>query len=403
MMLFRGLRRALSSSTSPSSFISPYFGLSESAASVYAAAETFAAKEIAPHAGAWDERQEFPEAALRKAAEAGYAAMWVTPEYGGLGLSRSDSVPALEALAYACPSTAAYLSIHGMVAAMIDANGTAEQKQRYLPSLATMEKFASYCLTEPSAGSDAASLTTRAVKDASGGGYTLSGQKAFISGGGRSDVYVVMARTGGPGPSGVSAFLVDGDSPGLSFGANEKKMGWKCQPTRAVFFDAVRLPSSALLGGEGGGFKMAMTALDGGRLSIGACSLGAASACLDLAVRHTSERKQFGAPLVANQALQFMLADMAAALFSARLTLRSAAGAYDAAHPDTRALCALAKALATEKGLWVVDSALQLHGGYGYLSSTGVEKYLRDCRVHTILEGTSQVMRILIARALGGK
>ena len=374
--------------SAPSSvpFLSPLFGLTDTAASIYTAAEAFAAAEIAPHAAAWDEHSTFPEATLRKAAEAGFAAMWVSPEHGGLGLPRSDSLPALEALAAACPSTAAYLSIHGMVAAMIDAHGSPQQRAQYLPRLASMELFASYCLTEPGAGSDAAALTTRAVLEPAGGPaggpcYVLSGQKAFISGAGASGVYLVMARTGGAGPSGISAFLVDGSTPGLSFGANEKKMGWKCQPTRAVFFDAVRVPASAMLGAPGVGFKMAMGALDGGRLSIGSASLGAAAACLDLARAHVAQRCQFGAPLASNQAIQFMLAEMGMELFSARTTLRTASSAYDAGHPDTRALCAMGKALATEKGLWVVDQALQLHGGYGYLSSTGVEKYLRDCRV----------------------
>ena len=379
--------RSLSASTGPTSpFLSPLFGLSESAAAVFSAAEAFAAAEIAPHAARWDAESHFPEEALRRAAAAGFATMWVSPDFGGGGMSRADSLPALEALAAACPSTAAFLSIHGMVAAMIDGAGSAEQKARYLPRLASMDLIASYCLTEPGAGSDAAALTTRAVLEPHGsaaGGpcYTLTGQKAFISGAGASGLYVVMARTGGAGPGGVSALLVDKDTPGLSFGANEVKMGWKCQPTRQVYFDGVRLPPSALLGREGGGFRMAMGALDGGRLSIGACSLGGADACLARALAHAATRQQFGRPLADNQAVAFALADMGMALFSARLALRAAAGAYDAGHPDARALCALAKAQATEKSLEVIDQALQLHGGYGYLSSTGVEKYLRDCRV----------------------
>ena len=381
--------------------MSPLFGLTENQTLIYEAAKSFADAEVAPFAQQWDETSFFPEDALRRAASNGYAAMWVGEEFGGLGLSRSDSNPALEAIARACPSTSSYLSIHGMVAAMIDKFGTHEQRARLLPDLCTMKHFASYCLTEPGAGSDAASLTTRAVKDKVTGGYVLNGQKAFISGGGRSDVYLVMARTGGAGPSGVSAFVVEKGVPGLHFGANEKKMGWKNQPTRAVFFDNVALPPSSLLGGvEGSGFKMAMAGLDGGRLSIASCSLGGATACFEAAASYAHTRKQFGAPIFSNQAIAFLLADMSTKLFTARGVVRGASASYDARHPDSRQLCAMAKALATEDSLWVIDRALQIHGGYGYLSSTNIERYLRDCRVHTILEGTSEIMRVILSRKI---
>jgi alkylation response protein AidB-like acyl-CoA dehydrogenase len=325
--------------------------------------------------------------------------MWASEEHGGSALSRVDSLVVLEGLARACPSFAAYLSIHGMVAKMIDTYGSSEQRARFGPSLASAAAFASYCLTEPGAGSDAASLTTKATRDA-GSGWRLDGQKAFISGGGRSDVYLVMARTGGAGASGVSAFLVDGKAAGLSFGANEKKLGWKCQPTAAVYFDGV---AAELLGAENAGFAMAMKALDGGRCSIAACSVGAAAAALDLARAHVTTRVQFGAPLAANQAVAFAIADMAGDVFAARAAVRAAGAALDAGLPSSRALCALAKAQATERGLAVVDAALQLHGGYGYLTVTGVEKLLRDARVHTILEGTSQIMRLVVSRAVLAK
>jgi len=381
--------------------MSPHFGLPENASLIYDAACSFSDAEIAPHAPLWDETSYFPEEALRKAASNGYAAMWVSEEYGGLGLSRSESNPALEAIAKACPSTAAYLSIHGMVAAMIDKFGTNEQRKRLLPDLCSMKHFASYCLTEPGAGSDAASLTTKAVRDKLTGGFVLNGQKAFISGGGRSDVYLVMARTGGAGAGGISAFVVEKGTPGLHFGANEKKMGWKNQPTRAVFFDNVVLPPSSLLGGvEGAGFKMAMAGLDGGRLSIASCSLGGATACFEAAIAYAHTRKQFGSELFNNQAVAFLLADMATKLFAARGLVRGASASYDSTHPDTRQLCAMAKAKASEDCLWVIDRALQIHGGYGYLASTNVERYLRDCRVHTILEGTSEIMRVVISRSL---
>jgi alkylation response protein AidB-like acyl-CoA dehydrogenase len=379
-------------------FLDPTAGLSADQAALYDAAHAFAQREVAPRAAAWDEASTFPEEALRAAAALGFASMWAAEEHGGSALSRADSLPVLEALARACPSFAAYLSIHGMVAKMIDAHGTPAQRARWGGALATASAFGSYCLTEPGAGSDAAALTTRAARDAGApGGWALSGQKAFISGGGRSDVYVVMARSGGAGAGGVSAFLVERGARGLSYGANEKKMGWKCQPTAAVYFDGT---PAELLGVEGGGFKMAMAALDGGRLSIGACSVGAAAAALDAARAHVLTRSQFGAPLAAQQAVAFEVADMAAGVWAARAAVRAAGAALDAGAPGARAQCALAKAAATERALAVVDAALQLHGGYGYLQATGIEKLLRDVRVHTILEGASGIMRVVLARAV---
>jgi len=380
------------------SFLEPTWGLTAEQASLYETAAAFAAREVAPHAAAWDEHSTFPEAALRAAGALGFASMWAAEAHGGSALSRADSLPVLEALARACPSFAAYLSIHGMVAAMVDAHGSPAQRARWGPPLASAAAFASYALTEPGAGSDAAALATRATRDAAApGGWRLDGQKAFISGGGRSDVYVVMARSGGAGAGGVSAFLVERGARGLSYGANERKMGWKCQPTAAVFFDGA---PAELLGAEGAGFRMAMGALDGGRCSIGACSVGAAAAALDAARAHVATRAQFGAPLAANQAVAFAVADMGARVWAGRAAVRAAGAALDARAPGARALCALAKAAATEGGLAVVDAALQLHGGYGYLAATGVEKLLRDVRVHTILEGTSQIMRVVLARAV---
>jgi alkylation response protein AidB-like acyl-CoA dehydrogenase len=389
-------RRFLSATSAPADFLHPTFGLSPTARDIYEAARAFSAAEVAPHAARWDAESVFPEAALRRAAACGFAAMWVREAHGGMGLPRADSLPALEAISEACPSTAAYLSIHGMVCAMIDRFGSEAQRTRLLPALVSMERFASYCLTEPGAGSDAASLATRAAP-AGGGRFSLTGQKAFISGGGRSDVYVVMARSGGAGPGGVSAFVVEAGAPGLTFGANEKKLGWRNQPTAQVFFDGT---PAELLGAEGAGFKMAMAALDGGRLSIASCSLGAATHCFGAAREHVKTRTQFGAPLAANQALAFRVADMGATLFASRAAVRGAARWLDEGHPAARALCAQAKAQATEGCLRVIDDALGLHGGYGYLCATNVERYLRDARVHTILEGTSDIMRVICARAL---
>ena len=374
------------------------FELSEEQRAFGEMAATFAAEKMAPYAAEWDRDGVFPVETLREAAALGLGAMFVSEAHGGTGLGRLDGAIVFEALARACPSTAAYISIHNMVAALIDRFGNDEQRAAHIPGLATMERLAAYCLTEPGAGSDAASLTTRAVRD--GDDYVLHGAKAFISGGGRADLYLVMARTGEPGAGGISAFLVEAGTAGLSFGAQEEKMGWHSQPTAAVMFDGCRVPGSHRLGAEGEGFRIAMVGLDGGRLNIGACSLGAAAEALALATRHARERRQFGKPLDAFQATQFKLADMATHLEAARLLLHKAAMAVDAGTPDATALAAMAKRLATDTGFEVVNTALQIHGGYGYLRDYPLERLLRDLRVHQILEGTNEIMRVIISRHL---
>jgi len=361
-------------------------------------ARDFAANELAPHAAHWDAGEIFPEETLRQAAGLGMAAICVSEENGGAGLGRAEAALLFEALAAGCTSTAAYLSIHNMVAWMIDRFGDPPQRERFLPALVTMRHFASYCLTEPGAGSDAASLRTTAR--AHGDGYVLDGSKAFISGGGRSDLYLVMARTGGPGPRGISAFLVESDRPGISFGANEKKLGWHSQPTAMVHLDDCRVPRANRLGAEGTGFKIAMAGLDGGRVNIAACSLGAAAACLDASLAHVKDRRQFDQPLADFQSVQFTLADMATELEAARLLVYSAAHKLDAGAADATMAAAMAKRFATDIGFAVVDRALQLLGGYGYLEDHGVERYFRDSRVHRILEGTNEIMRLVIARRL---
>ncbi|MEQ8356801.1 MAG: acyl-CoA dehydrogenase family protein [Kiloniellaceae bacterium] len=361
-------------------------------------ARQFAAEEVAPRAAGWDEATEFPVATLRKAAALGLAGIYVREASGGSGLTRLDAALIFEELAAACPSTAAYISIHNMVAWMIDSFGSAAQRATWLPKLLTMEHFASYCLTEPGAGSDAASLRTRAERD--GDDYVLNGSKAFISGGGASEVYLVMCRTGGPGAEGVSAVIVPKDTAGLSFGKKEKKLGWNSQPTAAVIFEDARVPRANRLGEEGEGFRFAMQGLDGGRVNIAACSLGGARACLEAARDHLRERKQFGKPLASFQALQFRLADMATELEAARLMVWRAAQAIDAAAPDKTQACAMAKRFATDVGFQVCNEALQLHGGYGYIREFPIERIFRDLRVHQILEGTNEIMRVIIARKL---
>ncbi|RDD60626.1 isobutyryl-CoA dehydrogenase [Ferruginivarius sediminum] len=360
------------------------------------AARAFAQNEMLPHAGEWDEQCLFPEDALRRAAELGFAGIYVRDDVGGSALSRLDAAIIFEELAAACPSTAAYISIHNMAAWMIDRFGNDAQRHAFLPKLMTMEHFASYALTEPGAGSDAASLKTRAAPD--GDHYVLNGSKAFISGGGRSEVYVVMVRTGEAGSKGISTLVVPHDTPGLSFGKQEKKLGWHSQPTAAVIFEDAHVPVANRLGEEGDGFKIAMMGLDGGRLNIGACSLGAARACLEAAQAYVKERKQFGRPLADFQALQFKLADMRTELESARLLLHRAASKLDAGAEDATAYCAMAKRLATDIGFKVCNEALQLHGGYGYIRDYPIERYLRDVRVHQILEGTNEIMRLIVAR-----
>ena len=374
------------------------FELSEDQRALQAAAQAFAAAELAPFSAQWDRDSHFPVETLRKAAGLGFAGVYLSEDVGGSGLSRLDAALIFEALAYGDVATTAYLTIHNMAAWMIDRFGDAALRARYLPRLTTMELVASYCLTEPGAGSDAAALATTAVRD--GETYVLTGSKAFISGGGTSDIYVVMARTGGAGAGGVSAFVVEADAPGLSFGARERKMGWNAQPTAQVNFDGVRVPASNRIGGEGEGFRFAMMGLDGGRLNIASCSLGGAGLALDTAQAYLAERRQFGRPLRDFQALQFKLADMATELEAARLMVRRAAAALDAGRPDATKLCAMAKRFATDAGFHVANEALQLHGGYGYLADYPLERIVRDLRVHQILEGTNEIMRVIIAREM---
>lgn len=378
------------------------FDLTEDRIAIRDMARAFAAEKIAPHAAEWDEKKHFPIPTLREAASLGFGGVYIGEDVGGSGLGRLDAALIFEALATACPTVAAYISIHNMCAWMIDAYGSREQRHTWLPQLTSMEKLASYCLTEPGAGSDAAALRTRAERD--GDHYVITGQKQFISGAGNPhDFYVVMARTGEDGARGVSTIVVPGGTPGLSFGANEKKMGWNAQPTRAVMFDKCRVPVANRIGPEGIGFKIAMAGLDGGRLNIAACSLGGAQAALDKAVAYMDERRAFGKKLNEFQALQFKLADMAIELEAARTFLWRAAAALDAKSPDATRLCAMAKRFATDTGFDVANSALQLHGGYGYLSDYGVEKIVRDLRVHQILEGTNEIMRVIVARGLVGR
>ncbi|MFZ3235000.1 MAG: acyl-CoA dehydrogenase family protein [Stellaceae bacterium] len=376
------------------------FTLSDEQRAFQETARSFARAEWLPLAPGWDERQEFPVAALRRAAALGFAAIYVGEEFGGSGLGRVDAAIIFEELAAACVSTAAYLSIHNMASWMIDRFGDRKQRARFLPKLTRMEHLASYCLTEPGSGSDAAALTTRARRD--GDGYVLNGTKAFISGGGASDIYVAMVRTGGDGPHGISCLVVENGTQGLSFGKKEKKLGWNTQPTAMVIFDDCRVPVANRLGAEGDGFRIAMTGLDGGRLNIGACSLGGARACLEAARAHLLERRQFGRRLADFQALQFKLADMATELDAARLMVWRGAAGLDSADPQAVMQCAMAKRLATDAGFHVCNEALQLFGGYGYLKDFPIERYLRDVRVHQILEGTNEIMRVIIARRLLG-
>jgi isobutyryl-CoA dehydrogenase len=374
------------------------FNFSEEQRAIKETARDFAEREFAPHAARWDEECIFPVEALRAAAGLGFAGIYVGEDVGGTGLGRLDAALIFEELATGCVSTAAYLSIHNMAAWMIDRFGSDAQRQRLLPKLVSMEHFASYCLTEPGAGSDAASLRTRAVRI--GDYYVVNGAKAFISGGGASDLYVAMVRTGGEGPSGISCLVVEKEAPGLSFGKREKKLGWNSQPTAMVLFENCRVPVANRLGEEGDGFKIAMAGLDGGRLNVSACSLGGARASLEAARRYMGERSQFGKKLAEFQALQFRLADMATELDAARLMVWRAALSLERADPDATLHCAMAKRFATDAGFAVCNEALQLHGGYGYLKDFPIERYLRDVRVHQILEGTNEIMRVIIARRL---
>jgi len=374
------------------------FDLPEATRELRDTALDFARERIAPHAQRWDDERHLPVDVLRDAAALGMAGLYVREESGGSGLSRLDAAVVFESLAYGCPTISAFLSIHNMVAWMIDRFGDDAQRAAQLPSLLTMERIASYCLTEPGSGSDAAALATRARRD--NAGYVLDGTKQFISGAGVSDLYLTMARTGGEGAAGVSALLIPKDTAGLSFGANEKKMGWNAQPTRQVIFEAARVPADALLGEEGSGFKYAMAGLDGGRLNIAACSLGGAQRALDIALDYVRERRAFGRPLADFQATQFRLADMATELEVARSFLHRAAARLDARTADATQFCAMAKRFVTDTGSRVADEALQLLGGYGYLADYGIEKIVRDLRVHRILEGTNEIMRVIIARGL---
>ncbi|HKF07568.1 MAG TPA: acyl-CoA dehydrogenase family protein [Xanthobacteraceae bacterium] len=376
------------------------FELSEEQRAMQHTARAFARTAMMPFARQWDEDEVFPIDTLREAAKLGFGGIYVAGDVGGSALSRLDAVLIFEELAQGCPSTAAYVSIHNMVAWMIDAYGSSELRRRFLPDLCSMKKFSSYCLTEPDSGSDAASLKTHA--QAHGNHYVLDGTKAFISGGGRSDVYLVMARTGEGGPHGISCFLVESGTPGLSFGAQEKKLGWHSQPTTMVIFESCRVPVANRIGAEGDGFKIAMSGLDGGRLNIAACSLGGAQFCLERTIIHMKERKQFGTRLADFQALGFRVADYATELEASRLMLYRAADALDRHERGATRLAAMAKRLATDTGFAVVNGCLQLHGGYGYLRDHPIERVLRDLRVHQILEGTNEVMRLIVSRDLLG-
>ncbi len=376
------------------------FGLDDDERVIAETAAAFAEKRLAPYALEWDATKHFPTDVLREAAELGMAAIYCRDDAGGSELRRLDAVRIFEELAKADPTIAAFMSIHNMCAWMVDSFGTHEQRKTWVPKLASMEAIASYCLTEPGAGSDASALRTKAVRV--GEDYVIDGVKQFISGAGASDVYIVMARTGGEGPRGISAFVVEKDTPGLSFGADELKMGWHAQPTAQVIFEGVRVPADAMLGGadgEGTGFGIAMNGLNGGRLNIAACSLGGAQAAYDKAASYLADRQAFGGSLLDEPTIRFTLADMATELQTSRILLWRAATALDSNHPDKVELCAMAKRYVTDACYEVADQALQLHGGYGYLREYGLEKIVRDLRVHRILEGTNEIMRVVIGRA----
>jgi alkylation response protein AidB-like acyl-CoA dehydrogenase len=377
------------------------FALNDDQIAIRDMALAFAAENLAPHAVEWDETKHFPVDVMREGAALGMGGVYIAEDVGGSGLTRLDAALIFEALSTGCPTVAAYMSIHNMAAWMIDRYGSDEQRRRFLPKLCTMEHLASYALTEPGAGSDAAALKTRAVRD--GDHYILNGAKQFISGAGVSDLYVTMVRTSEGGASGISTLVVEKDTPGLSFGANERKMGWNAQPTRQVIFEDARVPVANRLGDEGIGFKIAMAGLDGGRLNIGACSIGGAQAALDKSLAYANDREAFGSRIADFQALQFKLADMATELECARTFLWRAAAALDAKALDATRLCAMAKRIATDTGFDVANQALQVHGGYGYLADYGIEKIVRDLRVHQILEGTNEIMRLIVARGLVGR
>ncbi|MDC0070470.1 MAG: acyl-CoA dehydrogenase family protein [Alphaproteobacteria bacterium] len=372
--------------------------LSEEQIAFYDMAKDFAIKKMAPNAEKWDEEKIFPVDTLRELAELGFGGIYVNPDLGGSGLSRLDSTLIFESLSHGCTSTAAFLSIHNMANWMIDSFGSNELKERIVPDLCTMKKIASYCLTEAGAGSDAGNLKTKAVKD--GDHYIVNGTKSFISGGGYSDVYVTMVRTGDKSSAGISTLMIEKDSPGISFGAQEKKMGWNSQPTAQVIFEDCRVPVKNLLGNEGDGFKIAMKGLDGGRLNIAACSLGTAQSAFERAVEYVGDREQFGKKIQDFQSIQFKLADMATELEASRLMLRSAAAKVDENAPDKTKSAAMAKRFVTDLGFKIVNEALQIHGGYGYLKDYPLERNLRDVRVHQILEGTNEIMKVIISREI---
>jgi alkylation response protein AidB-like acyl-CoA dehydrogenase len=374
------------------------FELTEDQRAVEDMARRFAAEKLAPHAAEWDATEHFPVDVMREAAALGFAGIYVKSDLGGSEMSRLDAAIIMEELSAGCTATAAFISIHNMASWMIDRFGSEEQRQRFLPKLTTMEKIASYCLTEPDSGSDAAALKTKAVKD--GDHYVLNGSKAFISGAGVSDIYVCMVRTGEDGPKGISCLVIEKGAPGLSFGKKERKMGWNSQPTAQVIFDNCRVPVANRLGAEGEGFRIAMMGLDGGRINIGACSVGTARAALEEAKAYVSDRKQFGRAIAEFQATQFKLADMATELEASRLMIRNAADALDRKHPRATMLCAMAKRFASDMGSKIANDALQLHGGYGYLKDFPAERHVRDLRVHQILEGTNEIMRVIVAREM---
>lgn len=372
------------------------FSLSEEQIAIREMARDFAAERLAPDALSWDENGHFPADVVRSTGELGLAGIYVREDVGGSGLGRLDAALIFEALAHGCPSIGSFISIHNMVAWMIDRFGTEEQRQKWVPRLCSMEIMGSYCLTEPGSGSDAAALRTKA--EMAGNEWKLNGTKAFISGAGHSDLYIAMCRTGGDGPRGVSAMLIEDGAPGLSFGANERKMGWRAQPTAQVQFDDCTIPADHLLGEEGKGFRYAMAGLDGGRLNIAASALGGAQAALDAALAYAKERKAFGAPIADFQSVQFKLADMETKLEAARALLYQAAWKLDQGTPDATKHCAMAKRFVTDASFEVANEALQIHGGYGYLADYGIEKIVRDLRVHQILEGTNEIMRMIISR-----
>ena len=374
------------------------FSLTDDQLAIQEMAQRFTADEITPHAARWDEEHIFPRETIRKAAELGFGSIYVSEESGGIGLGRLEAALIMEAMAYGCPSTSAFISIHNMASWMIDRFGSDAVKAKYLPGLIGMETISSYCLTEPSSGSDAAALKTKAVRD--GDDWIVSGTKQFISGGGENDLYVTMVRTGEDGPKGISCLVIEKDMEGVSFGAQEKKLGWHSQPTAALNLDNVRVPAENMVGGEGEGFRIAMMGLDGGRLNIGACSLGGAQRCLDEAVKYTKERKQFGKQIAEFQNTQFTLADMATRLEASRALLYLAAAKVTENAPDKTRFAAMAKRFATDECSAVVNDALQLHGGYGYLQDYPIERFWRDLRVHSILEGTNQIMRMIVGRDL---